>query len=57
MKLTWIKCPCGHRACTKNTPAELGSFYQGSGFNEKEMAVMDKAFSHITEEQFKRMMS
>jgi hypothetical protein len=44
MKLTWKKCPCGHEHCKIMQPVEIGHFYQGTGFNEKDREIIDQAF-------------
>jgi hypothetical protein len=40
--LTWEKCNCGHASCTYRYPTNLGSFYQGTGFAEKEAEELNR---------------
>jgi hypothetical protein len=47
MKLTWKPCPCGHKACKRMYPVEIGWFYAGSGFDPDERKLMDEAFAAV----------
>lgn len=42
--LTLRLCQCGHAACTKTYFGNLGSFYQGSGFEPADAAYLKAAY-------------
>ena len=47
MKLSWQKCSCSSPHCKLEYPANIGQFYQGTGFRPVEKLLLDTAFSWI----------
>lgn len=50
-KLFWVKCNCGSEFCDKQYPTNLGSFYQGTGFDTEEREWLDAAWAALKEEE------
>lgn len=46
--LEWEHCPCGSKACRRSYPANLGVFYEGSGFEPHEREALDAAWNQRT---------
>lgn len=47
----WVKCPCGHHMCKRQYIGNLGTFYQGSGFQPDEIDLINRAFEALAEKE------
>lgn len=43
--LEWQDCLCGHAHCKRSHPINLGTFYQGTGFEPHERDALNKAWA------------
>lgn len=50
-KLAWADCQCGHSSCKRSHPVNIGTFYQGTGFDPHERAALDRAWSLLMSEK------
>lgn len=50
-KIEWAPCSCGHAACKRQHPTNLGMFYQGSGFEPHEVEWLDRAWAALAERE------
>lgn len=48
-KIIWRACPCGHEACRRVRPSNMGVFYEGSGFDQAEADFLDAAIAEYVE--------
>ena len=46
-RLHWTKCQCGYPSCRYQYPTNLGSYYQGTGFDTEERDLLDRAFAAL----------
>lgn len=61
MELQWEKCRCGDPICKRMRLANLGTFYQGSGFEPQEVEIIEQRWNYphtpyISPEHFARAM-
>lgn len=48
-EIKWAPCNCGSPSCRRQHPTNLGTFYQGNGFEPHEAAWIDAAWAALNE--------